>query len=342
MPAAVSTSIDDVGRPGRRRRRGRARGRRGAASPTGSAASRRRPLAGEQGGAARRADPPLLLGGRLTGGVTGEHLQAAPAAAVGDDRVPCGSSCGGAAMSGICPASVVWSSGGRRGARGMAASTSLDDERGEADRWRRRCRRARAAARRGAARRRSTRRWGRSRPARRAAGVSSGRGVRPMTLGRVVEVEQQRADGVRPHRPDAVGEHEPAVVGLDGRSAVADLDRLPRPRSGTSSGLTVGQRRMSSEQATALRRAVVAGERDEPPADPAREQRQALVGGGRAEQRRRRRRSRSRSVASSCWAMARAVERGVRGVVGRPRRRRRRSARTGRPPCRCDSAAVAG
>src|SRR5580700_10926091 len=44
---------------------------------------------------------------------------------------------------------------------------------------------------------------------------------------RLVQVEQDRADGVLPHRPDAVGEDEPALLRLDRGAAVAELDQLP-------------------------------------------------------------------------------------------------------------------
>ena len=46
--------------------------------------------------------------------------------------------------------------------------------------------------------------------------------------GRVVEVEQQRTDRVGAHRPDPVRQHQPALLGLEGRPAVADLQDLPR------------------------------------------------------------------------------------------------------------------
>src|SRR5260221_12021027 len=45
---------------------------------------------------------------------------------------------------------------------------------------------------------------------------------------RVIEVEQHGTDDVDPHRTDAMGEHKPALVGLDWRTAVADLQHLPR------------------------------------------------------------------------------------------------------------------
>ena len=104
--------------------------------------------------------------------------------------------------------------------------------------------------------------------------------VWPMTTRRVVEVEQQRADRVRAHRADAVGEHEPALVGLDRRPAVADLDRLPR----LVGDVERRRRRPAPDvvgEGDARSLAVVAGQRGEPAADPAREQRQALVGGAR-------------------------------------------------------------
>src|SRR5258708_5057840 len=42
--------------------------------------------------------------------------------------------------------------------------------------------------------------------------------------GGVLEVEQRGADGIGSHRTNPVGEDEPARLGLDGRTAVADLD----------------------------------------------------------------------------------------------------------------------
>ena len=57
--------------------------------------------------------------------------------------------------------------------------------------------------------------------------VSSGVLVRATTRDGVVEIEQQRAEGIGAERSDAVGQHEPAVRRLDRRTAVAELDDLP-------------------------------------------------------------------------------------------------------------------
>ena len=53
----------------------------------------------------------------------------------------------------------------------------------------------------------------------------------------VLDIQQQRAHGVRPQRPDPVGENKPALGGLDGTAAVAELDELPHLRR------TVAERR---------------------------------------------------------------------------------------------------
>ena len=120
---------------------------------------------------------------------------------------------------------------------------------------------------------------------------------------------------VGPHRPDAVGEHEPARRRSRSASRSCRAGRSPTARWATSSGR--GRRPVAEVVGAgdALRRAVVTGQRGEPPADPAREQGQALVGGGRPEQRRRRE-AQEVGRGSSCWLMADAVEGGVRGVVG--------------------------
>src|SRR3546814_6964775 len=44
----------------------------------------------------------------------------------------------------------------------------------------------------------------------------------------IVLVEQHRADRIFAHRADAVGEQQPALVKLDWRPAIADLDEFPR------------------------------------------------------------------------------------------------------------------
>src|SRR5262245_58040887 len=43
----------------------------------------------------------------------------------------------------------------------------------------------------------------------------------------VVAVEQERAEGILPHRPDTVRQHQPPGLCLDWRAAVAQLDELP-------------------------------------------------------------------------------------------------------------------
>ena len=45
--------------------------------------------------------------------------------------------------------------------------------------------------------------------------------------GRIVDIEQDRSDAVGAHRTDAVGEYQPPGIGLDGRAAVPELQRLP-------------------------------------------------------------------------------------------------------------------
>src|SRR6185437_15481232 len=46
---------------------------------------------------------------------------------------------------------------------------------------------------------------------------------------RIVEVKEDRAEDVAPHGSDTVGDDQPALVGLEGRAAVADLEQLPGP-----------------------------------------------------------------------------------------------------------------
>ena len=46
----------------------------------------------------------------------------------------------------------------------------------------------------------------------------------------IILVEQNRADRVFAYRPDAVRQKQPPFIQLDGRSAIADLDELPRKR----------------------------------------------------------------------------------------------------------------
>src|SRR3546814_21084049 len=50
----------------------------------------------------------------------------------------------------------------------------------------------------------------------------------PEHLGRVVPIEEHRADRIFAHRSDAVRQYKPAFVQFDRRAAIADLDELPR------------------------------------------------------------------------------------------------------------------
>ncbi len=47
-------------------------------------------------------------------------------------------------------------------------------------------------------------------------------------LAGIIAIQQKRANAVLAHRADAVAEHQPAGFGLNGRSAIAELDQFPR------------------------------------------------------------------------------------------------------------------
>jgi hypothetical protein len=97
---------------------------------------------------------------------------------------------------------------------------------------------------------------------------------------RVIEVEQERADGVDPHRTDAVGEHQPALIGLDRRPAVPDLEHFPRlGRCPQEYRLVPHVTVRRAGQAGAL--AVGAAQGEVASVHLTREQRHALVPGGR-------------------------------------------------------------
>ena len=95
-------------------------------------------------------------------------------------------------------------------------------------------------------------------------------------LGRIVLVEQSRADRIFAHRPDAVGEKQPALVRLDGRAAIADLHQLPWENRGQDLLALVPMRqRVGLEQEQVL--AVLPPDHHILPADLAGEERHALV-----------------------------------------------------------------
>src|ERR1700691_5510879 len=49
-------------------------------------------------------------------------------------------------------------------------------------------------------------------------------------LGGIVAIEKERAQAVLPHGADSMAEDQPSGIGLDGRSAVPDLDKFPGKR----------------------------------------------------------------------------------------------------------------
>ena len=44
----------------------------------------------------------------------------------------------------------------------------------------------------------------------------------------IVAIQQKRSDAVLSHRADTMAQHQPAGIGLNGRSAVPELDQFPR------------------------------------------------------------------------------------------------------------------
>ena len=47
-------------------------------------------------------------------------------------------------------------------------------------------------------------------------------------LAGIVAIQQKRADAVLAHGADAMAEHQPAGIGFNRRSAIAELNQLPR------------------------------------------------------------------------------------------------------------------
>ena len=148
----------------------------------------------------------------------------------------------------------------------------------------RRCRAGRRGDRRGGASRRSRRRSARSRPGRRAAGRSAVRVVWPMTmLGSSRSRRSAPIEYVRIAPTPCVSTSQPSSSSI-GDPQLPSWTEL-HVWSTTSSGVAVGQRRRSSDDrervalAVAPRQGVVAA------TDASREQGEALVGRGGAEQR---------------------------------------------------------
>ena len=141
-----------------------------------------------------------------------------------------------------------------------------------------RCRRrhrAQTDRRRRRLRRRYRRRWAHSLRDLRRRPTVSGAGSSEHAS-RIILVEQHSADRIFAHRADAVGEHQPALVQLDGRAAIADLDEFPRIFGFEQQRAALPfVERIRPQQEQVL--AVLPTDHAILPADLAREQRHALV-----------------------------------------------------------------